>query len=418
MCCRIYDIAVLTVAVCDVMTKRYDVAVVGGGPAGSSAALKVASAGLSCVVLEREPEIATTVRTSGVTWMDTVREFGIPDHYYNTIQNYGFCSPSNSVLIRDEAPGAAVLDVRQTYRWLARLAQDAGCTVSTGVAVQKASRDDLGVLLHCRVPTGTMEVSCKMAIDASGFGGILTKSLGLAPDWRRFGVGAEYELEASTVDPDTWWLMVGSMYSPAGYAWIFPTGSDTVRVGVGVAKPECVHHPRAILDRIMAGRIGPVAGLGHTKIIEYHYGLIPNGGIERRTAHDRILLVGDAAGQANPLVLEGIRYAIRFGRLAGQVASSALLAGDTSSRFLGQYEKQWRSVAESKIRSAYRIQNRWLSLNDAQWDDELRILGELHPDEFLDFVKADFGMSRWVRLAANHPRLAVRQLFGMIYRLK
>ena len=53
-----------------------------------------------------------------------------------------------------------------------------------------------------------------------------------------FGVGAEYEAEVENVNQDTWWLMVGQMYSPAGYAWIFPLGKNLVRIGVGVGKPE------------------------------------------------------------------------------------------------------------------------------------------------------------------------------------
>ena len=62
----------------------------------------------------------------------------------------------------------------------------------------------------------------KIIIDASGFGSIVCKSMGLVTQWERFGAGAEYEVKAENVDPDTWWLMVGQKYSPAGYAWIFP----------------------------------------------------------------------------------------------------------------------------------------------------------------------------------------------------
>ena len=46
------------------------------------------------------------------------------------------------------------------------------------------------------------------------------------------------KLKSENVDSDTWWLMVGQQYSPAGYAWIFPLGNNIVRIGVGVGKPE------------------------------------------------------------------------------------------------------------------------------------------------------------------------------------
>lgn len=400
------------------MAQYYDVAIIGGGPAGTGAALEAASAGLSVVILEKESEIATTVRTSGVTWTETVREFGIPKYCYNPVQNYGFCSPDHQVIISDHSPRAVVLDVRATYRWLASQAQDAGAQIQTGTTINKAIRSNTGIRLSGTGPDGDICLDCAITVDASGFAGVIPKSMGLAKRWRRFGAGAEYEVHVQSLNPHTWWLMVGSIYSPAGYAWIFPTGKDTARIGVGVAKPECKDHPKDILDRIIHQRYGPIAGLGNIDIDEYHYGLIPNDGIGRRTAYDNILLVGDAAGQANPLVLEGIRYAIRFGRLAGKTAASAIKSKDTSYAMLRSYETGWRDAVGSKIKSAYKVQNRWLSLSDAQWTEELKILDALSVDEFLDFVKADFGFSGMAQMAARHPRLAVRQLLGLIRQLK
>lgn len=396
------------------MVESYDIVVVGGGPAGSSAAMQAARAGMSVILVEKEPEIATTVRTSGVTWMETIREFGIPDRCYNPIRNYGFRSPGNEVVVRGGSYGAAVLDVRATYRWLASQAEEAGARVLTGTAIRSAAREGRQISLSGTGEQGSVRLRGRVVVDASGFYGVVAEALGLAERWRRFGAGAEYEMRAERVDPETWWLMVGSGYSPAGYAWVFPTGGETVRVGVGVAKPECAADPKEILDGLLSGGVGPVGDLGETEVLEYHYGLIPNGGIDRVTAHDGLVLVGDSAGQANPLVLEGIRYAIRFGRLAGETAASAAKSGDTSAGSLRAYEAGWRKMADSKIRSAYRVQDRWLSLTDDQWDAELETIRELSAGEFLDFVKADFGASRILRLAARHPRLAVRQLFRLV----
>ena len=91
----------------------------GGGPAGSSAAWAAAKDGASVILLEKEAAIAESVRTSGVTWIQDVREFGIPDECFNPVKNFSFCSPNSQVTITDAVPRAAVLDVRKTYRWLA-----------------------------------------------------------------------------------------------------------------------------------------------------------------------------------------------------------------------------------------------------------------------------------------------------------
>ena len=67
-----------------------------------------------------------------------------------------------------------------------------------------------------------------------------------------------------------------------------------------------------------------------------------------------------------------------------------------------------------EIKSASKVQDRWITLSDEEWDKELEIISELTSDEFIDFIKADFGLSNMVKLAAHHPKLAVRQLFNIV----
>jgi len=389
---------------------NYDVIVVGAGPAGSSAAFSAAKAGMKVALIEKEESVAQTVRTSGVTWIDSIKEFEIPEHCYNPVKNYTFCSPNNTVTISGSTPRAAVLDVRKTYRWLAEKAQKQEVELFLNAAVTSASRTANGISLS----TPKEEFNAKIVIDASGFQTVVAKSLGLVSQWKRFGAGAEYEVEAENVDADTWYLMVGQEYSPAGYAWIFPLGNNIVRIGVGVGKPESQVDPTERLKEIMEKRLGPIAKLGKITPIEFHYGLIPNDGLSRKTVYDNLILVGDTAGQANPLVLEGIRYAIRFGRIAGEVAASAISRGDMTEKALAPYEETWKKAILAKINSAAKVQARWIGLSDSEWDRELDIIKELSVDEFLDFIKAEFGLASMIKLATHHPKLAVRQLFNIV----
>ncbi len=395
---------------------HYDLIVVGGGPAGSSAAFQASKLGIKVALLEKEDSIAETVRTSGVTWMECIREFEIPEDCYNPIKNYSFCSPKNEVTINDTIPHAAVLDVRKTYRFLASQAEKNGADIflKTNVkdVVKNKKGDVIGVIANTK--DGGVQFFGKIIIDASGFGSIVSKSMGFVSQWKKFGVGAEYEATVENVDSQTWWLMVGQKYSPAGYAWIFPTGKNTVRIGVGVGKPESLVDPTERLKEMINSKMGPISKLGKITPIEFHYGLIPNEGLSRKTIYNNLILVGDSAGQANPLVLEGIRYAIRFGRVAGEVSAQAIKSGKTDESALLPYETTWRKEIESKIKSAGKVQDRWIGLSDKQWDKELDIIKELKPEEFLDFIKADFGLSNMLKLATSHPKLVVRQLFGIV----
>ena len=390
--------------------------VVGGGPAGSSAAFTAAKKGIKVALIEKENSIAETVRTSGVTWIQNIEEFGIPQNCYNPIRNFSFCSPNNEVTISDSIPRAAVLDVRKTYRWLAEQAENQGVEVFLKINIKDVIKNEAGDIIGVKGtgPEGDIIFNSKVVIDATGFNSTVCKAMGFVTQWKRFGAGAEYEVKVEHVESDTWWLMVGQEYSPAGYAWIFPLGNNTARIGVGVGKPESDVDPTLRLKELLKTKLGPIKKLGEITPIEFHYGLIPNDGLSRSTVFNNLILVGDSAGQANPLVLEGIRYAIKFGRVAGKVVAGAINEGNTNKDALYPYEEIWRKEIESKINSAGKVQDRWIGLTDEEWDKELDIIKELKPEEFLDFIKAEFGLSNMIKLATHHPKLAVRQLFNLV----
>jgi len=396
----------------------YDIAVVGGGPAGLSAAYSAAKAGGKVILLEKDESIAHNIRTSGVTWIDEIEKLGIKSEHYNPIKNYSFISSSNEVTIRGNTPKACVLNVRSTYQHLAMLAAEAGAEIMvrsrvTNVVTTPEDRRICG--LKAKTPKGETVINCKVVIDASGFSSSIGRSLGKVKEWRRYGIGAEYECYCENLDHETWVLMVGTKYSDAGYAWIFPVSKNRARIGVGVGRPESYPDSLQKLNDIVHKKLRPLDEIRKIQPMELHYGFIPNEGPRTPIVYDRLILVGDSAGQSNPLVLEGIRYAIEYGRLAGNIAMKCV-SQECNKEGLEEYEKIWRDKSQAMIKSALRVQKRWISLSDEEWNREIDILREMSVEEFVDFIKAEFTIGKLLKFGLNHPKLATRQLLGLVMR--
>ena len=81
---------------------NYDIAIVGGGPAGLSAAYASAKLGSKVILFEKEKAIGQFVRTSGVSWVKEMKKLQIPQKLYNPIKNFRFISPKNEIIIKGE----------------------------------------------------------------------------------------------------------------------------------------------------------------------------------------------------------------------------------------------------------------------------------------------------------------------------
>jgi len=227
-------------------------------------------------------------------------------------------------------------------------------------------------------------------IDATGYRSVLLKQAGLDPGFRRFGVGAEYDLYAPECDPSEAILMVGGV-APSGYGWVFPWGNKRVRVGVGIIHPDSRGEPDRYLDRLMSELPRFGVNLAGAQPIEHHAGLIPSERFAEAFVGDGILGVGDAAGQASSLLGEGIRWAIQAGRMAGEAVADAF--DGTGS--LSAFETRWRKKFSHDLQLAHHVNERIARWDDPKWDERTEIIKLLTPAQFAEALKTNL-TGRWL----------------------
>ena len=378
--------------------------VAGAGPAGLSAAEALASQGHSVLVLEQNHEIGSPIRTSGGSFLEDMQALGIPGELCHPIHRVRFISPSNAAIFEYSTPMLCVIDVRRVFQHLAERAIAAGARIQLATAV-------IAPVLDGEIVTGvrtrTESFTCRVLVDATGYHSTLLKQAGLDPGFRRFGVGAEYDLFAPHCDQSEAVLMVGDQVAPSGYAWVFPWGRSRVRVGVGLIHPDSAAKPDSYLDRLLETLPRHGINLTSAQPVEHHFGLIPSERFAASFAGHGILGVGDAAGQASSLLGEGIRYAIRAGSMAGDVAARALGRNDTSRAALLPFEKQWRKEFGADLRLAHRVNERIARWDDRKWDQRTEILKLLTPQQFAEALKTNLtGGWLWQFLKANPRALA------------
>jgi digeranylgeranylglycerophospholipid reductase len=387
--------------------EQFDVVVVGGGPGGLAAAEACANRGVSTVVVEQNSEIGSPTRTSGGSFIHELQSLGIPEHLCHPLKRGRFLSPHNSARFSFEEPMICVIDVRGVFQFLAQRAAESGAQLRVDTqALEPILGEEAVTGVKVRSFRRSEEIlNGRIVIDATGYRASISKKVGLHPGFVRFGVGAEFDMYAPGYDQDEAVLIVGSQVAPSGYAWAFPWGNQRVRVGVGIIHADSRANPQDYLETLISHSNLFGLHLDDAQPIEYHYGLIPSDGLCDVFVGNGIMAIGDAAAQAPALVGEGIRWAIKAGRLAGEVAAEAIRRGDCSREFLRKYQEHWKSQYGLNLRIAHEINKKIAAWDDSQWDKGVDMLKLLAPTEFAEALQSHFIGGWLVRAMLKNPSL-------------
>ncbi len=328
-----------------------DVAIVGAGPAGASAAIHLARAGHQVALLERSPAWhwrACGVFSSPVT-VDALRRLKFDEAALDAAMHPiaamrvevagGAAFPLTYGDDGNLAHSAVGFDRRRLDETLVAMARDAGAEVRTGVSVGTATLGGATQQLSLRLDDGSDSLEARVVIGADGLRSMVARAAGVARPAR---LGRRIGLTFHVDDPRAWDARRNArmVVLPDAYCGLAPVPDGRLNVGIVL---HGVRWRRRLADIGAAAAVGEIlsavprtaddpvdwAAQERSDPIE---GAVPLGHRVTHRAGDGWLLIGDAAGFLDPLTGEGLHRALVSAELAAEVVDAHLRGGTEGLR--------------------------------------------------------------------------------------
>lgn len=378
--------------------EKFDVIIVGAGPAGLSAAITTARAGLKTIVFERGEYPGSKNVMGGVLYRKATEELfpefwkSMPIERPIIEQNYWFMDKKSAVKLayRSEDYGQEPFNSftvlrAKIDRWMAKEAEKAGALIITETNVEELLyRGEKVIGVRTGRPEGDIEAS--LVILAEGVNSLIAQRANLAPDipaqhlatcvkevisLPEEVINDRFNLEK---DQGAVFELVGEVTNGVMGTGFLYTNKDGISIGVGAILDQVVKNkwnPNDLLEKMKRHpAIRPLIEGGETK--EYLAHLIPEGGYKAvpRLFAPGVMVCGDTAMLVNAIHREGSNLAMMSGKYAGETAIDCIKTGDFSEGMLARYKE--------------RLENSFV-LQDLKKNQNASGLFEENPQYFADY---------------------------------
>jgi geranylgeranyl reductase family protein len=322
------------------LKQSHDVIVIGAGLAGATLAYALARKGIGVLVLEKEKLPRYKCCAGGVTSKAAkLLDFDISEVAEDVIYEVSFSFSGGTPYLRQHSQPLMYTVMRDGFdHFLMKRAQQVGAVLRDG---QKVTRVQVAAD-WVEITTADSVVRSRLVVGADGAYSVVARELGMEKRME-YVAGMESEIVASGEELVKWKSRVQMDLGciPGGYAWVFPKRNH---LSVGV---ECLASRARYLNRYREKFLNSLS-MGNYTIARSSSHLIPTctkGGL---VWQDKALLLGDAAGLADPLTGEGIHNAILSAQLAAPVIENCLLGCKVGLQ-------NYQEAIEEKIMSELRI---------------------------------------------------------------
>ncbi len=353
------------------MKNEYDVIVVGGGPAGSTAARFAVEQGASVLMLEKDRDIGYPVRCGEAVSKTGIEEFIEPDDAFisATIDKFGMVAPDGSEVIIPSEQIVYVLERRIFDYELAKQAANLGVEIITRAYVN-------GLLFENNKVSGVKfqykgeqhKLKAKVVIAADGVESRVGRWAGIKThiDYREMEGCVQITASNVNVDPNTLLFYFGKDVAPEGYFWIFPKRNNSANIGLGVSGEIGKKKSAQLYLNTFMDKHFPDA-----PILTQIAGGVPSSITLEKISAPGIILVGDAARQVNPLSGGGIVSGMIGGKIGGKIVGEAIKNNDLNH--ILTYDKAWGDRLGKRHEIFDRIKNGIYSFSDDKFNSIAKV---------------------------------------------